>query len=104
MQIKDKNNEVSFGNQQTDINQLFSNDWLLNNKDKKSDKMYGKYRKNKKKEREFLKQLQTLSVISISDRPKLFLFSGAKVNKVLKMQSVFRIFNVSQLKQVTTFA
>jgi hypothetical protein len=56
--------------------------------------MYEEYRENKKKERSFLKQLQTLSVIPISDRPKLSRFSGTKIDKVLKMQQGFKIFNV----------
>jgi hypothetical protein len=92
MQIKDRNSQVSFGNCQIDTVQLFSNDWLQNHEIKKGNKMYGKYRENKKKEKDFLKRLKTLSVIRISDRSKPSRFSGAKIKKVLKTQQVFSDF------------
>jgi hypothetical protein len=80
---------MCFGNQQIGKNQLFSNDWMQNYEIKKGNKMYGKYRKNKKKERDVLKQLQTLSVIPISDRPKLSRFNVPKVNNLLHKQRAF---------------
>jgi hypothetical protein len=98
MQIKDRNNNMSFGNQQVNKIQLFTEDWIQNNKKKRGDKMSKKYKENKEKEGEFLKRLKTLSVIHISDRLKLSRFSDAKINKVLKMYRYFQIFNVKKYK------
>jgi hypothetical protein len=94
MQIKDRNSQVSFGNYQIDTVQLFSNDWLQNHEIKKGNKMYGKYKENKKKEKDFLKRLKTLSVIRISDRSKPSRFSNAKISEFLKTHRCFQIFNV----------
>jgi hypothetical protein len=41
---------MSFGNCQIDTVQLFRDDWMQNNKVKKGNKMYRKYRENKEKE------------------------------------------------------
>jgi hypothetical protein len=100
MQIKDRNNKMSFGNQQVNNFQLFTEDWIQNNKKKRGKKMRKKYKENKEKERDFLKRLKTLSVIRISDRSKPSRFSGAKIKKVLKTQQAFRIFNTSQVPLV----
>jgi hypothetical protein len=89
MQLKDRNVQLSFGNQQISKFQLFTDDWVHQSIFKKEDKMYKKYRENKEKEREFQKRLKTLSVIPLSDRFKLSYFSDAKISKVLKMQQMF---------------
>jgi hypothetical protein len=94
VQRKDRNIQEGFGHQQVSKFQLFTDDWLQNHAIKKGNKVYGKYRENKKKEKDFLKRLKTLSVIRISDRSKPSRFSGAKIKKVLKTQQAFRIFNV----------
>jgi hypothetical protein len=82
MQIKDRNNKVSFGNQQVNTVQLFTDDWLKNNTVKRNKKVSIKYRENKEKERMFLRKILTLSVTYISDGHKAFRFNVPKVSKL----------------------
>jgi hypothetical protein len=59
VKICEKNQVMSFGNCQIDTVQLFTNDWMQNNKIKKGNKMYEKYRENKEKEGKCLEQLKS---------------------------------------------
>jgi hypothetical protein len=49
---------MSFGDWQIDTVQLFTDDWMQNNKVKKGNKMYEKYSENKEKEGKCLEQLK----------------------------------------------
>jgi hypothetical protein len=58
VKICESNWPTSFGNYQIYTIQLFTDNWMQNNKLKKGDKMYEKYRENKEKERKCLEQLK----------------------------------------------
>jgi hypothetical protein len=58
VKICESNQVMSFGNSQIDTIQLFTDNWMQNNKVKKGDKMYEKYRENKEKEEKCLEQLK----------------------------------------------
>jgi hypothetical protein len=59
VKICKRNRLMSFGNSQIDMVQLFTDDWMQNNKIKKGNKMYEKYRANKEKEEKCLEQLKS---------------------------------------------
>jgi hypothetical protein len=92
MQIKNRNNKVRFGNQQVNTFQLFTDDWLQNNKVKKGNKMSKEYKENKEKEKMFLRKILTLSVTHISDGHIPFRFNVPKVSKLLNTQQAFSDF------------
>jgi hypothetical protein len=92
MQIKNRNNKVSFGNQQVNKFQLFTDDWSKNNTVKRNKKVSIKYRENKEKERMFLRKILTLSVTHISDGHIPFRFHVPKISKLLNIQQAFSDF------------
>jgi hypothetical protein len=92
MQIKDRNNKVSFGNQQVNKFQLLTDDWSKHTTVKRNKKVSIKYRENKEKERMFLRKILTLSVTHISDGQQSFFFNVPKVSKLLNTQQAFSDF------------
>jgi hypothetical protein len=92
MQIKNRDNKVSFGNQQVNKFQLFTDDWSKNNTIKRNNKVNIKYRENKEKERMFLRKILTLSVTYRSDGHKPFRFNVPKISKLSNTQQAFSDF------------